>query len=179
MVNMREEVIVRQINADEMVHKIAEFGSLLMACVADGASVGFVEPFSLSDAVAYWHRKVLPAVTENTLLVLVAEVAGRIVGTVQLDHDTMPNQRHRAEIRKLLVHPGCRRRGIARVLMYEIEKHARGLERSLLTLDTRTGDAAERLYRDLSFESAGIIPHYCRDTHSPRLDATVVMYKRL
>ncbi len=174
-----EDVTVRQIGTDEMIRQVDQFGRLLAACVADGASVGFVEPFSLRDAAAYWQHKVLPAVTENTLIVLVAEVADRIVGTVQLDHDMMPNQRHRAEIRKLLVHPDCRRRGIARALMQEIERHAHRLERSLLTLDTRTGDAAEYLYRDLGFEIAGIIPHYCRDTHSSRLDATMVMYKRL
>ncbi|MFP3656833.1 GNAT family N-acetyltransferase, partial [Burkholderia sp. SIMBA_052] len=76
----------------------------------------------------------------------VARLGDAIAGTVQLDYDTMPNQRHRAEVRKLLVHPAFRRRGVARALMMELESHARRLERSLLTLDTRTGDSAEPLY---------------------------------
>jgi ribosomal protein S18 acetylase RimI-like enzyme len=173
------QVVYRQLLANEMMQRVEEFGDLLLACVADGASVGFIDPFTLVDATAYWRRKVLPAVMGREVVILVAEFGGRIVGTVQLDHDTMPNQRHRAEVRKLLVHPDFRRRGIARVLMAEIEAHARELDRSLLTLDTRTGDAAEPLYRDLGFETAGIIPDYCRDTHSPRLDATTVMFKRL
>ncbi|MBI2256599.1 MAG: GNAT family N-acetyltransferase [Proteobacteria bacterium] len=165
--------------SNEMMQRVEAFGALLLACVADGASVGFIEPFTLNEATAYWRRKVLPSVMEREVVILVAEAEGCIVGTVQLDHDTMPNQRHRAEVRKLLVHPQFRRRGIARALMVAIEGHARVLERSLLTLDTRTGDAAEPLYRDLGFETAGIIPDYCRDTHSPRLDATTLMYKRL
>lgn len=174
-----DDMAIRQMLANEMMQRLDEFGALLFACVADGASIGFVEPFSLGEATAYWRRKVLPAVMGREIVMLVAEEGGRIIGTVQLDHDTMPNQRHRAEVRKLLVHPDVRRRGIARALMREIEGHARRLDRSLLTLDTRTGDAAEPLYRSLGFEVAGIIPDYCRDTHSPRLDATTVMYKRL
>ena len=170
---------IREMSADEMMRRLGDFADLLKVCVADGASVGFVEPFTLPEAEAYWRRKVLPRVLDGSIVLMVAEEAGHIVGTVQLDHDTMPNQRHRAEVRKLLVHPDWRRRGIARALMRAIEARARDLSRSLLTLDTRTGDAAEPLYRGLGFEVAGRIPDYCRDTLSPRLDATTVMYKRL
>lgn len=174
-----DEIAVRQLQPNEMMRRLDEFGELLLACVAEGASVGFIQPFTLIEAISYWRRKVLPAVIGREVVILVAEADERIVGTVQLDHDTMPNQRHRAEVRKLLVHPTFRRRGIARDLMAMIEGHARALGRSLLTLDTRTGDAAEPLYRSLGFDVAGVIPDYCRDTHAPHLDATTVMYKRL
>ncbi|MDY0872865.1 GNAT family N-acetyltransferase [Dongia rigui] len=177
--NAMAGIAIRPVLADEMMRRLDEFGAVLLACVADGASVGFVEPFGATDATDYWRRKVLPAVRGGEVVILVAEMEGRILGTVQLDHDTMPNQRHRAEVRKLLVHPDFRRRGIARALMAEIETHARRLARSLLTLDTRSGDAAEPLYRDLGFDVAGMIPGYCRDTRSARLDATTLMYKRL
>ena len=49
----------------------------------------------------------------------------RIVGTVQLDLAVPPNQRHRAEVVKILVHPTARRRGIARALMVALEPVAR------------------------------------------------------
>jgi ribosomal protein S18 acetylase RimI-like enzyme len=65
---------------------------------------------------------------------------------VRRDYDTPANQPHRAEVRKLLVHPKLRRQGIARALMAEVERHAVALFLSLLTLDTRTGDSAEPLY---------------------------------
>ncbi len=113
------------------------------------------------------------------LLLLAARQDGRIVGTVQLDHDTPANQPHRAEVRKLLVHPQARRQGIAQALMAELERHAGALGRSLLTLDTRTGDAAEPLYAARGYIRAGVIPGYCRDAHTTELDSTTVMYKAL
>jgi ribosomal protein S18 acetylase RimI-like enzyme len=70
--------------------------------------------------------------------VLIARLGRKIVGTVQLDYAIPPNQPHRAEIRKLLVHPDARRRGIAKSLMSVAEVQARKAPRSLLTLDTMT-----------------------------------------
>jgi len=63
--------------------------------------------------------------------------------------------------------------------MAEIELYAVRLHRSLLTLDTRTGDSAEPLYASMGYQTTGIIPGYCRDTFSERLDATTIMYKNL
>src|SRR5262249_29965964 len=105
--------------------------------------------------------------------------AGRIVGAVILDHDTMPNQRPRAEARKLLVHPAFRRQGIGRALMAELERRARSLGRTLITLDTRTGDAAGPLYEAMGDPVAGIIPGYCGAHFEDRLEPTTVMYKAL
>lgn len=179
MRDMSTAITISVISADDLADHIRAFGELLHDCVHDGASIGFVLPHDIAESEAFWRYKVLPAAQGGGLVLLVARAAGRIVGTVQLDHDTMPNQPHRAEVRKLLVHPDFRRRGIARMLMAEIERQARQLQRSLLTLDTRTGDSAEPLYAALGFETAGVIPGYCLDPFSPRLDATTVMYKRL
>ncbi|WP_241114278.1 GNAT family N-acetyltransferase, partial [Achromobacter insuavis] len=98
----------------------------------------------------------------------------------QLDCDTPPNQPHRAEIRKLLVHPDFRRRGIARELMQAAEAAAVTAGRSLITLDTRTGDNAEPLYTSLGYRTVGVIPGFARDARDPnRLDGTTIMYKPL
>ncbi|MGH8781352.1 GNAT family N-acetyltransferase [Paraburkholderia sp.] len=164
--------------ADLSAH-LRELGELLHACVHAGASIGFVLPFVARDSEAFWTDGVLPGVQAGTRLLLVARQAGHIVGAVQLDYDTMPNQRHRAEVRKLLVHPAFRRRGIARALMHEVESAAARLGRTLLTLDTRTGDDAEPLYASLGYQTAGVIPGYCRDTVEDRLDSTTVMYRTL
>jgi ribosomal protein S18 acetylase RimI-like enzyme len=154
-------------------------GHVLHACVQAGASVGFVLPFSHDDATAFWRDKVVPPARAGTCRVLVARSAGRIVGTVQLELATFPNQSHRGEVKKLLVHPEARRLGIARALMLAIEEQARQDRRSLLTLDTRTGDLAEPLYLSIGYIKVGVIPRYARSHDSSELDATTLMYKEL
>ncbi|MGE0238069.1 MAG: GNAT family N-acetyltransferase [Parvibaculaceae bacterium] len=166
-------------DADDIARHIEELSELVHACVHDGASIGFVMPHARADSMAFWRDRVSPALRGGGRLLLVAWRDGRIAGSVQLDYDTPANQPHRAEIRKLLVHPDFRRQGIARRLMAEIERHAARLRRNLITLDTRTGDSAEPLYRSLGYQTTGIIPGYCRDTFSERLDATTIMYKNL
>lgn len=172
-------ITISPLSATEATDHVAELGVLLHACVHDGASIGFVLPFTKADGEAYWRNKVLPRVQDGVVVLLVARLDGRIVGSVQLDHDTPPNQPHRAEVRKLLVHPDCRRQGIAKALMAAIESRAAALGRRLITLDTRTGDHAEPLYTALGYRTAGIIPGYCRDPFAAKLDPTTVMYKTL
>lgn len=164
----------------------AEFGpalpgltEVLHASVMAGASINFIMPFSADDAARFWSDKVLPALERGRLALLVARLEGRIVGTVQLDWDTPPNQPHRAEVRKLIVHPGSRGRGVARALMAEIEEVAARLGRSLITLDTRTGDKAEPLYASLGYKTVGIVPGYARDVFEDRWDDCSFMYKKL
>lgn len=164
---------------DDLVKHLPELSALLRACVHNGASVGFVMPYGVDESDAFWRGKVLPSLRAGGLMLFVARQGGAIAGTVQLDYDTMPNQRHRAEVRKLLVHPTFRRQGTARALMTELERHAHRLQRSLLTLDTRTGDHAEPLYAALGYRTAGVIPGYARDPHHQAFDATTIMYKTL
>jgi ribosomal protein S18 acetylase RimI-like enzyme len=152
---------------------------VLHAIVHEGAGVSFIVPFSLDDARAFWRDAVMPGVRAGTRRVLVARRGGEIVGTVQLDLATPPNQRHRAEVLKLLVHPSARGLGIARALMVALEAVAREEARSLLTLDTWTGSAAEQLYRSLGYLVVGIIPRYARGSVTPELEAATFMYKEL
>jgi len=115
---------------------------VLHAVVHDGAGVSFIVPFTMAEARRFWVDKVLPGVREGALHVLVARDAGRIVGTVQFALAWPPNQTHRAEVAKLIVHPVARRRGVARGLMVALESLARAEGRTLLTLDTWTDFAA-------------------------------------
>ena len=175
-----DPITITSLSADDLVRHLPELAALLRACVHDGASVGFVMPYSVDDSEAYWHDNVLPSLRAGALMLLVARQGDAIAGTVQLDCDTMPNQRHRAEVRKLLVHPDSRRQGIARAMMTELECHAHRLQRRLLTLDTRTGDHVEPLYVALGYRTAGVIPGYARASHDgERFDATTIMYKSL
>jgi GNAT superfamily N-acetyltransferase len=152
---------------------------VLHAVVHGGAGVSFVVPFSLDDARAFWTDAVLPAARVRRRPMLVARCDGRIVGTVQLDPAWAPNQLHRAEVLKLLVHPDARRRGIARSLMLALEDLARRNGWTLLTLDTWTGQAGEQLYRSLGYTVVGSIPRFARGSTTPELEPATIMYKEL
>jgi ribosomal protein S18 acetylase RimI-like enzyme len=152
---------------------------VLHATVHAGASVNFVLPFPLEEARAFWRDTVVPAVRAGSRRVLIARFRDSIAGTVQLALAHQPNQRHRAEVTKLLVHPKARRRGIGRALMESLERVALAEGRTLLTLDTRTGDAAEPLYRALGYVTVGVIPRYSRAVDSPELESTTILYKEL
>jgi GNAT superfamily N-acetyltransferase len=152
---------------------------VLHAVVHAGAGVSFVVPFSLDEARAFWIEKVLPGVRARTRRVVVARLGARIVGTVQLDLEMPPNQRHRGEVAKMLVHPSARRRGIARALMTALEAIALSEGRTLLTLDTVTGGSAEPLYRSLGYVTVGVIPRFARASLTPDLEPTTIMYKEL
>jgi GNAT superfamily N-acetyltransferase len=152
---------------------------VLRAVVYDGAGVSFVVPFTHADARTFWRDKVLPGVRAGTRRVLVARVDGQIVGTVQVDFGLPPNQQHRGEVTKLLVHPSARRRGIARALMIALEDVVRVEGRTLLTLDTWTGSAAELLYQSLGYVTVGVIPRFARGSLTPQLEPATFMYKEL
>ncbi len=152
---------------------------VLHAVVYEGAGVSFVVPFSMDESRRFWMEKVLPGVRAGTRCVLVARLGDRIVGTVQVDLAMPPNQQHRGEVLKLLVHPDARRRGIARQLMLALEDVARAEHRSLLTLDTWTGGYAEALYRSLDYVVVGVIPRYARGSTTPALEPATFMYKEL
>jgi len=162
-----------------LAREIDTLAEILHAVVHIGAGVSFVLPFSMDDSRAFWIDKVLPGVRAHTRCVLVARTDGRIVGTVQMDMATPPNQPHRAEVTKMLVHPVAQRRGIARALMTKLEELALSKGRILLTLDTWTGSYAEALYRSLGYVEVGVIPRYARGSTTPGFEPATVMYKEL
>lgn len=117
-------------------------------------------PLSYDDAARFWSRDVQPEVAAARWGLFGAEREGELVGTVQLTTAMPPNQPHRCEIVKIIVHPRARRLGIGRSLMNRALDRARELGKTLITLDTRTGDVAEPLYKFVGFEVAGVIPDY-------------------
>lgn len=147
--------------------------SLLIAVVDDGASIGFLPPLSHEDALNYWQ-----GVLSQGVRLWAARYNGEIVGTVQLHLSVRQNGDHRAEIAKLMGHPHSRRLGVARGLMDVAEQAAVQANRSLLVLDTRSGDPSNTLYRSLGFIEAGRIPQYARSADG-YLHETVFYYKLL
>jgi ribosomal protein S18 acetylase RimI-like enzyme len=153
--------------------ELDDLAELLLVCVANGASLGFLAPLSPDAARSWWTGFPREGVT-----LLVAEWAGCIVGAVQLHDAESENGAHRGEVAKLLVHPEWRRRGIARALMTALEDEAHATGKTLLVLDTREGDPSNDLYRALGYREAGRIPGWARDA-SGVLSTTIFWYKPL
>lgn len=169
------EITYQWLNAQQAGNALPALCRVLDGCVAQGASVGFVQrdPQTFS---RFWQDAVNSLASGDKQL-LVARLDDRIVATVMVVFAMPENGSHRAEICKLLVHPDARRRGIARELMQRAEACARAAGRTLLVLDTRSGDVAEQLYRSLGWQVAGEIPAWACSVEG-RLDATTLMYKR-
>ncbi|KGD79290.1 GNAT family N-acetyltransferase [Pantoea vagans] len=165
------------LSATQAQQLLGELTDVLQGCVADGASVGFIDAEDDEVMVRFWQQRIA-SITSGDSELLVARQHGRIVATVILSRSAMPNGRHRAEISKLLVHPQARRQGIARELMQRAERRARAQGKNLLVLDTRSGDVASDLYRSLGWQVAGSIPCYA-ESIAGVLDATTYMYKVL
>lgn len=155
---------------------LRDLAELLVEVVNGGAAVSFLPPLTLERAEGWW-RKTLASAASGTIF-LVARDAEGIVGSVQLHPAWAPNQPHRADVAKLMVHERTRRLGIARQLMEALEAAARRGGFRLLTLDTKRGDGAEQLYRRLGWITAGTIPGYALNPDGTTHD-TVIFYKEL
>jgi ribosomal protein S18 acetylase RimI-like enzyme len=168
---------IRTLRAGEARAHLDGLAAVLHDCVDGGASVSYMAPFTRDDARIAFEAFVADS-ERGRRLVLAAFEDREIVGTVQVVLALPPNQPHRGEIAKLLVHRSARRRGIAERLMAEAEREARAEGKTLLVLDTVTGDAAERLYTRLGWQRVGEIPNYALYPDG-RPCATTVFFKNI
>ena len=168
---------IKTISAGEMPALLPALTVLLRDAVDGGASLGFLPPLDVTEAGAYWHAT-LAEVRAGTRVLLVARAGGKLVGSVQLALSTRANAKHRAEVEKLAVLTAERGKGIGTELMEAAHAAARAKGRTLLILDTRKGDPAEALYRNLGYTELGVVPGYTRDARGGSHD-TVFFYKQL
>jgi GNAT superfamily N-acetyltransferase len=149
---------IRRLDAAGMEAHIAALSGVLMDCVEGGASVGFMAPLTRERADAFW-RGIRDRVAAGASEVLVAELDGEVLGTVQLAMAQPENQPHRADLAKMLVHRRARKRGLGRALLAAAEDLARARGKTLLVLDTASDDA-ERLYESQAWTRVGTVPGY-------------------
>jgi GNAT superfamily N-acetyltransferase len=154
-----------------------ELADVLVDCVTGGASVSFMASLSREDGHRFFGKVGNSVVSGDTVL-LAARLDGKIVGTVQLGLDTPPNQPHRADVKKMLVHRSARGRGVGMALMMAIEEEARRRGRWLLVLDTVPGESGHRLYLRAGWQQSGIVPDYALFPDG-RLCDTAFMWKRV
>jgi len=139
--------------------EIQGLSDVLIDCVEGGASVSFMLPMSRTKAETFW-RTIASSMARGERVVLAAEDdAGMIVGTVQVILAQPENQPHRGDLAKMLVHRRARRHGIGAALLAAAERSALNAGKTLLVLDTASGDA-ERLYAREGWQRCGQIPNY-------------------
>jgi GNAT superfamily N-acetyltransferase len=140
--------------------EIRGLSDVLIDCVEGGASVGFMLPMLRTKAEAFWHSASAPVARRERLVLAAEDTAGAIVGTVSVILAQPENQPHRGDIAKMLVHRRARRRGVGTALLAAAEQSALGAGKTLLVLDTVTGNDAERLYARQGWQRCGQIPNY-------------------
>lgn len=150
---------IRELDAEAARGLIEPLAAILFDCVEDNASINFVWPFTQADALAWWQG-VIDRMDAGSLVLLGAFRGGGLVGSAQLGLDMPPNQRHRAEVKKVIVHRRARGHGIGTALMAALDDEARRHGRTLLTLDTAAGSAGDRLYGRLGWTRFGTVPGF-------------------
>ena len=150
---------IRSLGAGETRQAAPALGAVLKDCVEGGASVSFMANLTLHEAIAFWEG-VADSQARDGRAVLVAEDDDGPFGVVEVIPAGMPNQPHRGDVAKMLVHRRGRRRGAAEALLRAAEAAGRELGLTLLVLDTVTGGDAERLYARLGWQKVGEIPGF-------------------
>lgn len=100
---------------------LPSLAALLHACVSTGASINFVQPFTLHGAEAFWTRQlddIVHSGHQRLYATLDGDAGGpagplRALGCVILRLAHQPNQQHRCDLSKMLVHPDARRQCVA------------------------------------------------------------------
>jgi len=169
--------MIERLIAPVSASDLRDLAELLVDAVDSGAAVSFLAPLSHERAEEWWRETVSDA--DSRAIFLVARDAERIVGSVQLHPAWAPNQSHRADIAKLLVHRRARGRSLGTELMQAIESEAKRAGYRLLTLDAKRGTAAEQLYRKAGWTPVGTIPRYALDPDGSAQHDTVIFYKEL
>lgn len=171
---------------EPLTHPVTErdlhaLANLLIDAVDSGAAVSFLAPLPLERSLDWWRQAIakLSADPASPTILVARDARANIVGSVQLHPAWAPNQPHRGDVGKLLVHRSARGTGLGRALMQHIERAARERGLSILTLDCKSGGVAEHLYRSLNWVHSGTIPNYALDPDGKALHATEVFYKSI
>ena len=168
---------IRQLTAAEGRQYLGALADVLLDCVDGGASVSFMAGFSKAAAESFFEN-VFEKVQAGDRILLAAFSDSQVVGTVQIVTAMPPNQPHRADVAKLLVLRSARGQGVGTQLMERVEEAGRLAGKTLLVLDTATGDLAEKLYARLGWTRVGVIPRYALYPDGTWCDTTV-FWKRL
>lgn len=156
---------------------LGDLSELLIDAVEKGAGVSFLHPLSRADADRFWlgHEA---SIKSGQTIQFGTFIEERLVGTVQLKLSWAPNQKHHADVSKLLVLSTHRRHGVATHLMRALEDKARSLNQTLLTFDASARGPVEAFYKRLGYTCVGYFPGYALSSMGVMED-TALFYKKL
>lgn len=152
----RSDAITRLRSLDETA--IEQLAHMTIAIVADGASIGFMNPLDAAKARSFWVAVAADVHAGRRLLVVAHDELG-ICGTCQIVLAQPDNQPHRGDLAKMMVHPRARNRGLGGALLAAAEAEAKAAGKTLLVLDTAS-DAAMRVYERGGWTKVGVVPDY-------------------
>ena len=107
---------------------------------------------------------------------LVAEVDGKVVGTLILTRNWHPFEAHRAELTTLIVNGEFQGRGISHRLVESIHAHARSMGVEILEVGCRGGTPEEKVYPQLGFIEYGRLPGAVVEPSGERLAFDAVYF---
>jgi 2'-5' RNA ligase/GNAT superfamily N-acetyltransferase len=170
---MGDSVTIGLLDPAEFPALCPRLGEIVADAVASGAGVNFMLPFTAADGEAWWRAQAEDVASGRRIL-MVARDEGEVVGTISLNPAIAPNQPHRAELSKLLVHSADRRRGVATRLMDAAAAEARERGFTLLTLDCVADGPEEEFYRGMGYVPLGTIPRYALSPAGEPQGATIL-----
>jgi acetyltransferase len=168
---------IKELKSPPSLELFSELVELLQDVVGGGASLGWTQLPSTKEARNYWTQ-VLEAVGRGERMLFVATDNHVCAGAIQVALTPRQNARHRGEVQKLMVHSQYRRRGTGQALVAALEKAALARGLTLLVLDVRSGDDAERLYKRCGYTYVGSVPGFAQSANGS-FDPTSIYYRRL
>ena len=129
------------------------------AAIEDGGGFGWLSPPQRQVMETYWRGVLL--VPERELFV--ARLDGVIAGSAQLARPPANNEagRHTGTLSTFFLAPWARGRGLAAMLVQEVERAARDAGLEILNLDVRESQKrAMEVYEELGFQRWGSHPRY-------------------
>lgn len=169
--------MIKTLSPRELDAAMPTFIELLQESVNEGASLGFHAPLASADALEYW-QSLRPQLESGSRVLLAAYAHNRVIGSGQLSLAPWANGRHRASLEKLFIAAAMRGHGIGKALLTALQEAARLRGRSLLLINARRDDPAERLYKRMGYREFGIISGYTVGADGQRQD-NVCLYREL
>ena len=129
---------------------------IIAAVVELGGAVGWLHVPDENETQAWLDQQLALAQRGDGALVIVDDEALGV-----WNRYTAPVIRQNAEIRKVMVHPDARGRGLGRRVTEALTEHATDAGIEVLVLDARGNNhAAHALYERLGWERCGTIPEF-------------------